>query len=205
MKKVVIFLFIIIAVGAVVLFYKKPESIQPPPSFAAAKFLQSKNLTADGGIQAVLFSDDAEQEKELSCMQGDFTGHFKLASVEFKNGQPVRLLDQLDFGEININETGLHAHGEFIAYEEYGSCNGNLFTFLRAAAPEYKFQAVLFADLPEEPHIFAADFEDIRWQDDTNTSAGFTVRFYDNSVGRHREKQYSFDEKTGSFVLLNDK
>lgn len=206
MKKIFIpVLAVIIAVGAAILVYRDLKSQNPPPSFAAAKFLQSKNITADGGIRAVIFSDDAEQVKDASCMEGDYSGRFKIASVEFENDQPARLLDQLDLGEMNVNETALHAHNEFIAYEEYGSCNGNLFTFLRLAPPEYKFQPVFFSDMPENQWIFAARFEDIQWEEKADAPAGFTVRFYDNSIGSYREKRYSFDEKAGSFVLLNNK
>jgi len=141
-----------------------------------------------------------------SCNASYGTGNYSLAITNKDN----KILSYLDLGQREISDAmgadGIHyfdmtyegsqAKPWFIL-EEYGSCNGNLFSFF---IPDYihgTLKPVKFSD-QNENKIFAQSFKDI-----TFDLYAITYKYYDNSQAKYLTKSYSYDSNKGEFVPAN--
>lgn len=168
--------------------------------------LQFENLGSGLDYQAALYSSNAVENTETSCLKDYVSGDFTLAILNLENGGRDKVLSKVDIGYKTVFPMGaIHYinmdYGptpmkSLILVEEYGDCNGNLFSFFRPSNYYSNFTEVNFSDL-EDNKIYASSIEDIHF-DDIET---FNHEFYDNSKGEYIKKYYSWDEDSYSFIL----
>lgn len=162
----------------------------------AAQFEQLKD--ADGNdLQTALFSNNAKENKDISCAKDYLFGDFSLALLSTKNGARDQVLSQIDLGEITVSPMGavhyvnMSYKGSkdqpWIILEEYGNCNGNLFTFYLPDYTHGVLKPAKFSD-HKETSIYAQSFKDI-----TFDLYAFTYKYYDNSKAAYIERSYIWD------------
>lgn len=162
---------------------------------------------AGNNLQTALFSADATENTDISCAKDYFYGNFSLALLGPKNYSRDRVLSKIDLGEktvfpmgaihyVNMSYEGANAQ-PWLVLEEYGDCNGNLFTFY---TPDYIYGNLKPATFSGQTDnkIYAQSFKDISFD-----LYAFTYKYYDNSKAKYFTKSYFYDWNKKEFIEGN--
>lgn len=171
----------------------------------AMQFEMIQDITGNN-LQTALFSDDALENTDISCAKDYLYGNFSLALLGPKVYSRDRVLSKIDLGEktlfpmgaihyVNMSYEGATAQ-PWLVLEEYGDCNGNLFTFF---TPDYIYGNLKPATFSgkTDNKIYAQSFKDISFD-----LYAFTYKYYDNAQAKYFTKSYSYDSNKEEFFPL---
>lgn len=171
-----------------------------------ATAVQFEVMNDSSNYQVSVYSSDAIKNETVSCSQGYLSGNFKLSILSTdQSGGRDKILNEIDLGYRTLFPLGATHfvnmnYGEIpldplIILEEYGDCNGNLFTFFRPKNYYENFTELEFSNL-DDNKIYATSFENIEFD-----LEAFSHTYYDNAKGKEVTKSYSWDEDVYTFVL----
>jgi|GEM_PF-2963040 len=171
--------------------------------------IQFEVVSDSSKYQIAVYSYDAVEDEEVSCSQGYYSGNFVLSMISVdKKGVRDQILNEVDLGYRTLSSVGAThfidmSYGEIsllpvILLEEYGDCNGNLFTFFRPSGYYENFQELEFDNLLDNK-VYASSFEDFEF----NVEA-FDHTYYNNAKQKNITEIYYWDEDLGCFVWQDE-